>query len=82
MVDADKLKKDYGSASVFRTMCCVANWVVRDENCQINGIKVLVDWSGLTLQHATIMFTEGNAKKFMNFYQVSWVFSVTLILEL
>lgn len=71
VVDPDKLKKEYGSATVFRTMCLVANWVVRDENCQVNGIKVLIDWSGITLQHASIMFTEGNAKRFMNFYQNS-----------
>ena len=74
VVDPDKLKKEYGSATVFRTMCLVANWVVRDENCQVNGIKVLIDWSGITLQHASIMFTEGNAKRFMNFYQVKMYF--------
>lgn len=70
-VDGDKLKNEYGAKHLFRTMCLVANWLVRDEHCQVDGIKVLVDWSGVTLQHAATIFTHGNGKKFVNFYQNS-----------
>lgn len=70
-IDPEKLKKVYGPAAIFRTICLVANWVVRDEHAQVHGIKVLIDWTGITLQHTTLMFTEGNAKKFVNFMQNS-----------
>lgn len=70
-IDPDKLKNEYGARNVFRTMCLVANWIVRDEHAQVDGLKVLVDWSNVTLQHASVMFTQSNAKKFVNFYQNS-----------
>lgn len=69
-IDVGKLKT-YGAETVFRTICLTANWVVRDEHTQVDGLKVLIDWSGVTLQHATTLFTQENAKKFINFFQNS-----------
>ena len=70
ITDVGKFKKEYGSKTLFRSMCLVANWVVRDEHAQIHGLKVLVDWSGVTPQHGAAIFSPENAKKFVNFYQV------------
>ena len=69
-IDIKKFTKDYNAQILFRTICLVANWVVRDERTQIHGLKVLVDWTGVTPQHAKAVFSPDNAKKMMNFYQV------------
>ena len=69
-LDIEKFKKDYNTALLFRTIFLVANWVVMDEHAQVHGIKVLIDWSGITRQHATTIFSPDNAKKLVNFLQV------------
>ena len=69
-LDIEKFKKDYNTALLFRTIFLVAKWVVMDEHAQVHGIKVLIDWTGITRQHATTIFSPDNAKKLVNFLQV------------
>ena len=42
-----------------------------DENVQVNGVSVFVDMTGLTMAHHTHIMNLENAKKMVNFYQVT-----------
>ena len=70
LLDMPTIKKEYGVDYVFKAIALMCHWVVRDENCQVNGIKVFIDMSGLTMQHVTTLWTRDNSKKIMQFYQV------------
>ena len=41
----------------------------------MNGIKVLVDWSGITLHHLITLYKVENVKKVVKFLEV-WLISV------
>ena len=69
-IDEDLLKDESSLVTVFRALCLVAHWFSSDENVQVNGIKALVDWSGITLQHLTSLYKVENVKKVVNFLEV------------
>ena len=71
LLDMPTIKKEYGVDYVFKAIALMCHWVTRDENCQVNGIKVFIDMSGLTMQHVTTLWTRDNSKKIMQFYQVT-----------
>ena len=70
LLDIPTIKKKYGVDYVFKAIALMCHWVARDENCQVNGIKVFVDMSGLTLQHSTTLWNKDYSKKILQFYQV------------
>ena len=69
-LDISKVKKYYGTDLVMKATCLFCNWMVRDEAFQVNGIVVLVDLSGLTLEHVTTLRTPENSRNILKFYQV------------
>ena len=66
----DILKK-FGVETLFRSVILVCEWLTADENVQVNGLFVFVDLTGATIAHHTQIMNIENAKKMLQFYQVS-----------
>ena len=78
LLDMPTIKKEYGVDYVFKAIALVCHWVIRDENCQVNGIKVFNDLSDLTMQHVTTLWSRDNTKKMIQFYQVNGIAQTSL----
>lgn len=70
-LDIAYVKKEIGTENIFKAICLFMHWLIRDENVQVNGLKVFTDWSGVTMQHATSLYTPENTKKLLNYFQNS-----------
>ena len=70
----DILKK-FGVETLFRSVILVCEWLTGDENVQVNGLFVLVDLTGATIAHHTQIMNIENAKKMLQFYQVSIMYT-------
>ena len=46
------MKKDWGVDNVFKALIMVYDWIVMDENTQVNGIRVLSDLSDISMAMA------------------------------
>ena len=85
-LDEVLLKSDSSIATIFRAVCLIANWLAYDENVQVHGLKCLVDWTNLTLQHATRLYRPENIKRLFHFFEVGisfqYLFKVSICLRL
>ena len=70
-LNIDTIKKDFGIETVFKNIILVCEWLIWDENVQVNGLSVFVDMTGLTMAHHKNVMNMDNAKKLMHFYQVN-----------
>ena len=52
-----------------RAMYCAIFYMIRDEQCQVNGIVFLSDMTGLTLAHQTFWSID-EVKRQMKYWQV------------
>ena len=78
----NKVKKEWGLANVYKAILLLYEWLIRDENVQVNGIKYFVDYTGITLAMATL-FSDDDQKVLLNFFQVPIYSgqSATLVIE-
>ena len=70
VLDIPTVKKEYGVKYIFKAICLVTTWMAMDENTQVNGVKVVVDCTDVTMEHATTLFGPENAKRLLGYYQV------------
>ena len=69
-LDVNNIKKKWGAENVFRAIALICDWLVRDENIQVNGLVVLIDNTNITWSHVMTMWKQDNGKKITQFYQV------------
>ena len=69
-LDVDVVKKKYGMDNVYRTIVLICDWLNRDENVQVNGGLVLIDFTNVTMRHQLKLMSFEDGKKIMQFYQV------------
>ncbi|XP_045191876.2 alpha-tocopherol transfer protein-like [Mercenaria mercenaria] len=67
----DIVERAGGSKSVFKTIGLFIDWVLTDENVQVNGVNVIADLSDVKLSSLTTLWTAENGKKLLSFYQHS-----------
>ena len=56
--------------NVFKSIVLFCEWLIRDENVQVNGIHVFLDNTDITMSHSTTIWNLENGKKMMQYYQV------------
>lgn len=62
--------KEVGIDTFYKTLLSVYDWLATDENVQTNGVVILWDYSGITMQQFTSMWTIDIQKDFMEYFQV------------
>ena len=73
-LNLNDVKKKWGVENVFRTIVLVCDWLNRDENVQVNGLRVFLDNTDVTMGHFLTVMSGENGKGTMQFYQVRVIY--------
>lgn len=68
-IDTDLLK-EAGLATFYKALSTMYDWMLTDENVQVNGIVIISDFAGLTLETFRTLLETDVLKDFLTYLEV------------
>ena len=70
MIPVETIKKQFGINNIMRAIALVSEYLVLDENVQVNGYCGFEDMSNMSMSHIYNLYTKEVNEVWMSFYEV------------